>query len=245
MTASGASEEWLFVSRARLLELLGLQVSATRDEIRSRYHELARKFHPDVNPGDERSHARFRAIAAAYQQLLAEEADARPLPEPASCGTPAVELVHPDDLDVVDSRTPSRSRNSDRGLARRHAEARSRLDLCKRMVQRAQAEARDGDAKALAARKRGDDQTARHFERRTEADRSRVYALLGEISQLERELHGLEAGPSGAVAETPMAHMSSESGLDPGEQLNRDVQKVRDEELAALEQKYERGDRRR
>lgn len=196
---SGASEEWLFVSRSRLLELLGLQASATRDEIRSRYHELARKFHPDVNASDERSHARFRAIVAAYQQLLAEEVDGTPLPESAPSVPPAVEPVHPDDLDIVDSRTPSRSRSLEGGLARRHSEARSRWDLCKRMVQRAQADVRDGDAKALAARKRGDDQTARHFERRAEADRSRVYALLGEISQLERELHGLEAGPSGGA----------------------------------------------
>lgn len=233
------------MSRARLLELLGLPASSTRDEIRSRYHELARTFHPDVNAGDARSHARFRAIAAAYQQLLADEADETLVPGSASSAPPAVETVHSSELEVVDSRAPSRSRSSDRGLARRHAEARSRLDLCKRMVQRAQAEARDGDAKALAARKRGADQTARHFERRTEADRSRVYALLGEISQLERELQGLEAGPSGAAAETPTPRMSPEPGLDPGERLNRQVQKVHDEELAALQQKYENGDRRR
>jgi curved DNA-binding protein CbpA len=242
---SGVPEQWRFVSRARLLELLGLQASATRDEIRSRYHELARKFHPDVNASDERSPARFRAIVAAYQQLLAEEADGRPLPGPAPGAPPAVETVHPDDPELVGSRTPSRLQGSGSGLSRRHAEARSRLDLCKRIVQRAQADARDGDAKALAARKRGDDQTARHFERRAEADRSRVYALLGEISQLERELHGLEAGPSGGARASRTARMASESGLDPAERLNRDVQKVHEEELATLKQTYEPGDRRR
>src|SRR5262249_43812890 len=126
-----------------------------------------------------------------------------------------------------------------------HAEARSRLDLCKRIVQRAQADARDGDAKALAARKRSDDQTARHFERRAEADRSRVYALLGEISQLERELHGLEAGPPGGARDSRTAQVGSESGLGPAERLNRDVQKVHEEELATLKQTYEPGDRRR
>jgi len=61
-------------------------------------------------------------------------------------------------------------------------------------VHRTQAEVRDGDAKAGAARRRGNDRMARHFERRVEADRSRVYALLGELSGLERELRGLEAG---------------------------------------------------
>lgn len=66
---------------------------------------------------------------------------------------------------------------------------------------------------------------ARHFERRAEADRSRVYALLGELSGLERELRGLEAGPGGD-----------------GERLNRDVRRVHDEELAALRKRYERDD---
>jgi hypothetical protein len=233
------------VSRARLLELLGLQASATRDEIRSRYHELARRFHPDVNARDERSHARFRAIVAAYQQLLAEEAGGRSLPEPASGAPSAVGPEHPDDLDVLDSRTPASPRSSERGLARRHAEARSRLDLCKKRVHRAQADIRDGDAKALAARRRGDDQTARHFERRAEADRSRVYALLAEIAELERELRGLEAGPSSGAGGSRTMRTSSESGLDPGERLNREVQKVREDELAAVKQTYEDGVRRR
>jgi hypothetical protein len=196
-----------------------------------------------VNASDERSHARFRAIVAAYHELLADEADGRSPPEWAAYAPPAVEAERSDDLDV-ESRIPTASRNADAGLARRYAEARSRLEQCKRMVHRAQADVRDGDAKALAARRRGDDQTARHFERRAEADRSRVYALLGEISELERELRGLDAGLV-SNGESRVTRMSSESGLDPSERLNREVQKVHDEERAVLKKKYENDGRRR
>ena len=113
------------------------------------------------------------------------------------------------------------------------------------MVRRAQSDVRDGDAKALAARQRGDDRTARHFERRAEADRSRLYALLGEISGLELEVRGLEAGLTGGAGEPRTTRISSGSGLDPREPLNRDVQKVHDEERAVLKKKYENDGRQR
>jgi hypothetical protein len=58
------------MSRERMLELLGLERDATEQAIKQRYRELARRYHPDVNPGDDRAHARFRAILAAYQALL-------------------------------------------------------------------------------------------------------------------------------------------------------------------------------
>lgn len=236
----------LRVSRVRLLELLGLHASASREEIRSRYRELARKFHPDVNGGDERSHARFRAIAAAYEELLAVETDAGSPRECAAYTPPAVEVARSHDLDRdIATRTPATPSGSDGGLARRHAEARSRLGQCKKTVHRVQADVRDGDAKALAARRRGDDQLARHFERRVEADRSRVYALLGEISVLERELRGLEAGLVSGDGNGQAMRIPSESRLDPGERLNSEVQKVHDEERAVLKKKYESDGRRR
>lgn len=228
----------LRVSRVRLLELLGLHASATRAEIKSRYRELARTFHPDVNGGDARSHARFRAIAAAYDELLAAEPDAESPRERAAYTSPTSEPARLDDRDRGASRTPATLGTSDGGLARRHAEARSRLGQCKRMVQSAQADVRDGDAKALAARRRGDDQIARHFERRVEADRSRVYALLGEISGLERELRGLETVPVGAN-NGRATRLPLESGRDPVERVQREVQSAHDEELAALKRKYE------
>lgn len=60
-------------SRERTLKLLGLQPGATQDELKQRYRELARIFHPDVNTNDDRATGRFRAITAAYKELMSIE----------------------------------------------------------------------------------------------------------------------------------------------------------------------------
>ncbi|MEX2226463.1 MAG: J domain-containing protein [Dehalococcoidia bacterium] len=54
---------------ANLYELLGVKRSASEKEIRSAYRKLARKYHPDVNPGDATAEARFKEINAAHQVL--------------------------------------------------------------------------------------------------------------------------------------------------------------------------------
>lgn len=48
---------------------LGVAKTATEDEIRSAYRKLAKKHHPDVNPGHAKSEERFKAISAAYAIL--------------------------------------------------------------------------------------------------------------------------------------------------------------------------------
>jgi DnaJ-class molecular chaperone len=48
---------------------LGVAKSATAKEIKQAYRKLARKFHPDVNPGDKQSEARFKEINEAYEVL--------------------------------------------------------------------------------------------------------------------------------------------------------------------------------
>lgn len=50
-------------------EVLGVARTAGDAEIKKAYRRLARKFHPDVNPGDTNAHRRFQEIAAAYEVL--------------------------------------------------------------------------------------------------------------------------------------------------------------------------------
>ncbi len=52
-----------------LYEILGVSRTASRDEIKSKYRKLARKLHPDVNPGDKDAERRFKEINAAHAVL--------------------------------------------------------------------------------------------------------------------------------------------------------------------------------
>jgi DnaJ-class molecular chaperone len=54
-------------------DLLGVDKSATDKEIRSAYRKLAKKLHPDVNPGDDKTGDRFKEVTAAYNLLSNEE----------------------------------------------------------------------------------------------------------------------------------------------------------------------------
>src|SRR5438876_5875768 len=54
---------------------LGVSRTATEKEIRAAYRRLARKLHPDVNPNDKASEARFKEVNAAYSVL--SDADKR------------------------------------------------------------------------------------------------------------------------------------------------------------------------
>ena len=53
-------------------ETLGIARSADGDEIRKAYRKLARKYHPDLNPGDKAAEDRFKKVQEAYD-ILSDE----------------------------------------------------------------------------------------------------------------------------------------------------------------------------
>jgi molecular chaperone DnaJ len=53
--------------------LLGVKKTATADEIRKAFRKLARKHHPDVNPGDKKAEERFKEISEANDVLSDEK----------------------------------------------------------------------------------------------------------------------------------------------------------------------------
>ncbi len=50
-------------------KILGVKRGAKQDEVKAAYRSLARKYHPDVNPGDEKASDRFKEINESYQVL--------------------------------------------------------------------------------------------------------------------------------------------------------------------------------
>src|ERR1044072_1810698 len=50
-------------------EVLGVKRNATEDEIRGAFRKLARKYHPDMNPGDKAAEEKFKEINEANEVL--------------------------------------------------------------------------------------------------------------------------------------------------------------------------------
>ena len=58
-------------------ETLGLKQNVSPEEIKKAYRKLARKYHPDVNPGDNEAEERFKDISEAYHVLIDPESRKR------------------------------------------------------------------------------------------------------------------------------------------------------------------------
>ena len=58
-------------------EVLGVAKSASADDIRSAYRKLAKKLHPDLNPGDKKAEEKFKEIASANDLLSDNEKRAK------------------------------------------------------------------------------------------------------------------------------------------------------------------------
>lgn len=50
-------------------KLLGINKSATPDEIKKAYRKMARKYHPDLNPDDKEAEKKFQAVNEANEVL--------------------------------------------------------------------------------------------------------------------------------------------------------------------------------
>jgi curved DNA-binding protein CbpA len=76
--------------------LLGLRTGASLQDVKSSYRNLARLYHPDVNPGDPQAEEKFIRITEAYRFLLEVlSSDSSPEPtdsRPPSSTTPDIKI---------------------------------------------------------------------------------------------------------------------------------------------------------
>ena len=90
--------------------VLGVRRSASAEDIRRAYRRLARRYHPDINPGDGEAAARFRDILSAYETLVDPERRRRydhGEPPPAAPRSPASPASTSPRVSTPSARRPS------------------------------------------------------------------------------------------------------------------------------------------
>lgn len=58
-------------------EVLGISKNATDDEVKKAYRQLAKKYHPDLNPGNAEAEAKFKEVNEAYEVISDKEKRAK------------------------------------------------------------------------------------------------------------------------------------------------------------------------
>ena len=98
-------------------KVLGVPRDASEDQIRKNYRRLAKELHPDLNPGDRESEAKFKEVSAAYDLLSDREKRARfdrGDIDASGAERPRQRQYY---RDFADAGTGFRSYDSDRGFA--------------------------------------------------------------------------------------------------------------------------------
>jgi molecular chaperone DnaJ len=54
-------------------KILGVERSASKEDVRKAYRKLARKYHPDINPGNKEAESKFKDLSVAYDVLSDEK----------------------------------------------------------------------------------------------------------------------------------------------------------------------------
>ena len=57
------------MAESNYYQILGVERGASHDDIRKAYRKLARKYHPDINPGNKEAENKFKEISTAYDVL--------------------------------------------------------------------------------------------------------------------------------------------------------------------------------
>ena len=65
------------MSKRDYYEVLGIDRNATDADIKKAYRTLAKKYHPDLNPGDKEAERKFKEVNEAYEVLSNPEKKSR------------------------------------------------------------------------------------------------------------------------------------------------------------------------